>query len=338
MRFVSDGPSIPDELLVARDEGRVVFFCGAGVSRARAGLTDCLGLARAVADKLAIGSDSATRKLIGAIETFPPIAGVGSLISADRVFSLIEREFLSRDIYRAIANALKPSPSADLSAHRDMLDLARGPDGTVRLITTNFDLLFEACDSTVQRWRPPRLPDPLRNDEFRGIIHLHGHVTDDYADAAGDGFVISSAEFGQAYLSERWAADFIRTVLERFLVVFVGYAADDPPMQYLLEALNRSVGSLSGVYAFQSGSIEDAEARWRQKGVHPIAYGSSTEHAALWNTLSAWAARARDPEQWYGLTITSAQSGPEALAPYERGQPASSSASEARRDKPGDDS
>ena len=38
MRFYADGPSIPDELLIARDEGRVVFFCGAGVSKERAGL------------------------------------------------------------------------------------------------------------------------------------------------------------------------------------------------------------------------------------------------------------------------------------------------------------
>jgi hypothetical protein len=269
---------------------------------------------------LAISSDSATRQLINAIKTFPPISGVGSLISADRVFSLIEREFLSRDIYGAIADTLKPPPSVDLSAHRDILDLARGPEGTVRLITTNFDLLFEACDGTLQRWRPPRLPDPLRNDEFHGIIHLHGHVTDDYTDAAGDGFVISSAEFGQAYLSDRWATDFIRTVLERFLVVFIGYAADDPPMQYLLEALNKNAGSLSGVYAFQSGSVEDAQAKWLQKGVRPIAYGSTVDHAALWNTLSAWAARARAPEKWYSQIIRSAQAGPEALAPHERGQ------------------
>jgi len=320
LRFVANGPSIPDELLVARDEGRVVFFCGAGVSRARAGLSDFLELARAVADKLAISRDSVTRKLISAIETFPPIEGVGSLISADRVFSLIEREFLSRDIYGAIAASLKPPPSPDLSAHRTLLDLTRGPDGTVRLVTTNFDLLFEACDPTMQSWRPPRLPDPLRNDEFRGIIHLHGHVNDDYTHAAGDGFVISSAEFGQAYLSERWATDFIRTVLEKFLVVFVGYAADDPPMQYLLEALNRREGSLSGVYAFQSGSIEDAQARWVQKGVHPIAYESTADHAALWDTLSAWAIRARDPDRWYNQTITSAQAGPAALEPYKRGQ------------------
>jgi hypothetical protein len=37
LRFLAEGPSIPDELLVARDEGRVVFFCGAGVSRAARG-------------------------------------------------------------------------------------------------------------------------------------------------------------------------------------------------------------------------------------------------------------------------------------------------------------
>ena len=45
MRFLKDSPSIPDDLLFARDEGRVVFFCGAGVSRARAGLPDFFGLA-----------------------------------------------------------------------------------------------------------------------------------------------------------------------------------------------------------------------------------------------------------------------------------------------------
>ena len=44
-RFLAAGLSIPDEVLVARDEGRVTFFCGAGVSRARARLADFFGLA-----------------------------------------------------------------------------------------------------------------------------------------------------------------------------------------------------------------------------------------------------------------------------------------------------
>ena len=32
MQFVTNGPDIPDALLQAHEEGRVVFFCGAGVS------------------------------------------------------------------------------------------------------------------------------------------------------------------------------------------------------------------------------------------------------------------------------------------------------------------
>ena len=195
MRFLANGPLIPDELLLARDEGRVVFFCGAGVSRARAGLTDFLGLAHAVADKLAIASESPTRRLIKAIETFTPIPGVGSLISADRVFGLIEREFRTHDIYSAIAASLRPEPTADLWAHKTLLDLSRGPDGKARIVTTNFDLLFEACDRSVFKWNFPKLPDPRRVAELDGIVHLHGHVTENYDGAAGDGFIISSAEF-----------------------------------------------------------------------------------------------------------------------------------------------
>jgi hypothetical protein len=320
LRFTANGPNFPDELLVARDEGRVVFFCGAGVSRAKANLKDFIGLARSVADKLSIPPNKPARQLINAIATLPPIPGVGSLISADRVFGLIERDFLSKDIYRAIAESLKPEGTPNLAAHKLLIDLARGPDGIVRLITTNFDLLFECCDRAIPVSRYPRLPDPLRNDDFGGIIHLHGHVTDNYDSAAGDGFIISSAEFGRAYLSERWAADFIKKVLERYFVVFVGYSADDPPMQYLLEALNRAPGSFNGAYALQPGSLEEAEARWVQKGVKPIAYDEADQHAALWDSLTLWANRARDPSKWHNDLLAEARKGPEKCEPYVRGQ------------------
>lgn len=318
MRFAANGPNFPDELLVARDEGRVVFFCGAGVSRAKAGLRDFIGLARDVADRLSIPADNSVRQLIKAIETFPTIPGVGSLVAADRVFGLIERDYQSQDIHRAIAASLKPDGTPDLSAHRVLIDLAKGPDGIVRLITTNFDLLFEDCDPTIPVSQHPHLPDPLRK-EFRGIIHLHGSVTADYDSAVGDGLIISSGEFGRAYLSDRWATDFIKTVLERFFVVFVGYSADDPPMQYLLEALNRSPGSFSGAYALQSGSHEDAEARWVQKGVKPIVY-EADQHSLLWESLDLWAERARRPTEWHAALLEKAMVGPEHCEPHIRGQ------------------
>jgi hypothetical protein len=320
MRFAANGPNFPDELLVARDEGRVVFFCGAGVSLAKAGLRDFLGLAQDVADRLSIPTDNPARQLINAIKNVPSIPGVGSLVAADRVFGLIERDYMSRDIHRAIAASLKPDGVPDLTAHRVLLDLAKGPDGIVRLITTNFDLLFEACDPTISVSQHPHLSDPLRSKDFQGIIHLHGSVTADYTDAAGEGLIISSGEFGRAYLSDRWATDFIRTVLERFFVVFVGYSADDPPMQYLLEALNRSPGSFSGAYALQSGSYEDAEARWVQKGVKPIVYEAERQHSLLWESLDLWAERARRPTEWHAAILQKAMVGPERCEPYIRGQ------------------
>jgi NAD-dependent SIR2 family protein deacetylase len=32
MQFVKGGPDVPEVLLQAHEEGRVVFFCGAGIS------------------------------------------------------------------------------------------------------------------------------------------------------------------------------------------------------------------------------------------------------------------------------------------------------------------
>jgi hypothetical protein len=105
-----------------------------------------------------------------------------------------------------------------------------------------------------------------------------------------------------------------------YFVVFVGYTADDPPVQYLLEALNRSLGSRDGVYAFQSGSTSDAQSRWLHKGVQAIAYEEAEGHKALWDTLAAWAIRAQNPEVWYESAIALARKGPESLLPHERGQ------------------
>ena len=119
-----------------------------------------------------------------------------------------------------------------------------------------------------------------------GIVYLHGHVTKDYTGAEGDGFIVSSSEFGRAYLSDGWATQFFRGILDRYVVVFVGYGADDPPVQYLLEALNRKVGSLARIYAFQSGLTTDADAKWLHKGVKPIPYDEGDNHrVAMGNTV-----------------------------------------------------
>ena len=240
MRFLADGPSIPDELLVARDEGRVIFFCGAGVSRARASLADFFGLAQRVVETLGVISDSPAKRLIEEAREIDSITGMSGLISADRVFGLLERELLVRDIQAAVAESLKPRPGVDLSAHRIMLDFAKGPDGKVRLVTTNFDLFLKPamalCDLgnhlvclTLSTMKISKVLFTSMVVSTKTIVALTARVR------------LSSSEFGRAYLSDGWATQFIRSVLDRYFVVFLGYTADDPPVLYLLEALNRSL-------------------------------------------------------------------------------------------------
>lgn len=320
MRFLANGPSIPDDLLTARDQGRVIFFCGAGVSKARAELPDFFGLASKVVTKLGVELNSPAYKLIQEAREIDQRVGIPGVISADRVFGLLERDFASRDIEEAVASALKPPMNCDLSAHNILLDLATTPEGKVQLVTTNFDRLFDDCGRKLQVWQPPRLPDPLRPDEMTGLVYLHGRSTPTYSGAEGDGFVLSSSEFGRAYLSDGWATAFIREILRKYVVVFVGYTADDPPVQYLLEALRKTSGNRENAYAFQSGDHDDAVARWRHKGVEAIPYSPENAHAALWQSLEVWAERARDPDAWFTKVINASKQGPSTLKPHERGQ------------------
>ncbi len=325
MRFFADGPSIPDELLWERDEGKVVFFCGAGVSRAYAGLPDFFGLANKVAEYLKADKDSAAYQLIHQRDGNEKKNVVGGYISADYIFGLLERDFFQKDIEEAVASALKPKKQDSpkkvdyLKGHKILLDLATGEDGKVRLVTTNFDRLFEQCRENLKIWQPPKLPDPSRVDEMDGIIYLHGLATKDYQGAEGDGFILSTSQFGRAYLAEGWATQFIRQLLDNYTIVFVGYSADDPPVQYLLEALHKMKATHKKIYAFQSDDGEEVINRWKFKGVMPICFPAGG-YDILWKTLEAWAKRARNPDKWYEQVIKKFASNPRTLQPFERGQ------------------
>ena len=320
MRFYADGPVIPDELLIARDEGRVVFFCGAGVSKERAGKPLFFELANEIIRRLKVDDDEPVCKILKEVQDIERRTGVNGIIPADRIFGLLERSFEVQIIEAEVAKALKSNGKPNLSAHKIMLDLSRNPDGNARIVTTNFDLLFEACDPSLHQSMPPRLPDPQRDEEFKGVVHLHGHVDQDYSKAAGDGLVLSSRGFGRAYLAEGWATSFIKSVLDKYVVVFIGYTADDPPVQYLLEALNTISKTPYKLYAFQDGPADEAEAKWGHKGVQPVIYDASGGHHALWRTLESWAKRAKNPDAWYDKVISMARKGPKSLMPHERGQ------------------
>lgn len=315
MRFIPEGPSIPDELLCARDEGRVVFFCGAGVSLAQAKLPDFMNLTKQVILELGVEENEPVSKLLRADQEIKDKIGE-SVLSIDRIFGLLERDFVDSDIELAVAKTLKLSSLPNLTAHQTMLKLAKTSEGITRLITTNFDRLFEVSDPSLSYWYPPKLPNS-NDHEFDGIIHLHGIVNEKYDGADGNGFILSSSEFGHAYLAEGWATQFIKTILEKYIVVFVGYSADDPPVRYLLEALNKRAHSLKGMYAFHCNCDGDAQNAWASKGVEPIV---SDDYKSLWESMEAWAVRAENPDQWMQNVLCKAQEGPSSMQPHERGQ------------------
>ena len=321
MRFIDDGVNLPDELLRAHDEGRVVFMCGAGVSKAKAGLPDFATLTGKVLHGLGADESEDAFRLHRTIKSAATASEIKPFLSADHVFHLLERSFTRADIGTEVARALAPGPDVDLGAHRTLLALSRRKSGAVRLVTTNFDRLFEQCGRRLATVTRSSLPDPGAGPADWGIVHLHGCVDRAYAGPTADGFVLSSGSFGDAYLATGWAREFVKAVLGQYVVVFVGYSADDPPIRYLLQGLQQSNSASHATYAFQRCSDADAVAAWREKGVEPLLYETTPGcgHRALWETLGHWSVRARDPGRWRDRVLARARRGPRALAPHERG-------------------
>lgn len=322
MRFIDDGVDLPNELLWAHDKGRVVFVCGAGVSKAKARLPDFDELTEKVLNGLRADKSEEAVRLHRAIQRAEASDEIKGLHSADHIFQLLERSFASTDITFQVARALAPQErDIDLSAHRTLLNLTKDQSGAVRLITTNFDRLFEQCDRKLPTVTRSNLPSLSADRADWGIVHLHGCVNTDYSGPTEDGFVLSSASFGDAYLAMGWAREFVKGVLEKYVVVFVGYSADDPPIRYLLQGLQQSNSAPNGIYAFQSRSDDGAVAAWRDKNVEPLRYETEAgdRHRALWETLEHWSIRAKAPKRWRSRVLAKARRGPTVLTPHERG-------------------
>ena len=318
MRFLPNGPSIPNILLDARDEGEVVFLCGAGVS-IPAGLPSFQLLAQLVIEDLGAPEEAKSQRLLQRslraedLDDAPPM---------DQLFSHLQREYGVEEVERAVARRLRRPKNAMLTRHETILRLSASKNGTARVVTTNFDLLFEAAQPRLAYSQPPNLPRLRANQSLDGLVYLHGRLPRTSKTKGGvRGLVLSVADFGRAYLAHGWAAQFVRELLDHYIVVLLGYRAEDPPMRYLLEELNAVGGAKTGqLFAFSEGAPAEVEAAWQSRGVTAISYPESPQHVSLWDTLSAWAERARDPERWRKAIVDLAYKGPRSVEPYQRGQ------------------
>jgi hypothetical protein len=314
MRFRPDGPDIPDELVALQEKGDTIFICGAGVSR-MVGLPSFRELLESVYEDL--GEDwrqhPAEREVMEAR---------GRLANQyDRLFRIPERRLAASDlpqqhgmrerIRTAVRGALMPPNGADLSGHLALLQLSRDREGQSRIVTTNFDTLFERSwfekhGSAIASHAHSAMPQP-RASGFRGVLHLHGRLIDNKPELKlpETDLVLTSVEFGDAYLRSGWASRYVYDLVRAHTVVLVGYEADDPPMRYLLEVLEADRGRFSDlhkVFAFANSKPHEENLTaelWKAKGVEPILYCPlGDDHSSLYDCLREWRQYAADPTVW----------------------------------------
>jgi hypothetical protein len=287
MKFFRNGPDVPDRLLQAHEDGKVVFFCGAGISYP-AGLPGFEELVKTLYENLGVTPSAVQRSAIKARQF-------------DSAIGLLEfDDYPGREaVRREIARILKTPPhigAPDATAtHAALLRLGRlrGNGGT-RLITTNFDRLFEEVRAKeVACHKAPLLPVP--KNSWDGLVYLHGLITPEPTVDELNQLVVTSGDFGRAYLVERWASRFVGELFRRFTVCFVGYSIDDPILRYMMDALaaDKLLGERTPeMFAFavcSKGKEERCANEWRRKNVTPILYSAHKHHAYFHRTLQSWA-------------------------------------------------
>jgi len=225
----------------------------------------------------------------------------------DVALGMLERR-MDRDpdqtstVRQAVADILRET-RRHAPIHSSLVRLAnRGT--TTTLVTTNFDLLFEAAARALRtpltRYALQDIPRPTLRPEFSGVLHLHGAL--DPNPSRHTDLVLTDRDFGERYLRRRAIPDFIYDASRIFHIVLVGYSLADPPMRYLLSAVaadGSHFPDLKERFAFvpidsahnEAGREAKALclATWAARGITPIPYDKSNGHGALADVLSAWA-------------------------------------------------
>ncbi|QXT62089.1 DUF4020 domain-containing protein [Tessaracoccus palaemonis] len=249
---------VPQAVLDAAEAGELVFFVGAGASRAHpADLPDFVQLVRS----------------IGALVGREPTDD--ELRHPDVFLGRLHDD--GNDVHLLVANAIDRPGSQPNALHHAITGLAVSYPSP-RIVTTNYDrhLTSSAIPSSVALdvYEAPALP---LGDDFEGVVHLHGSLSQ-----PSRRLVVTDTDFGHAYLREAWVARFLERMFSKYTIVFIGYSHGDVVMQYLA----RSLGPDQSRYVL----TDDAQnAEWRRLGLTPITYpNDSGDHLALPESLERW--------------------------------------------------
>jgi hypothetical protein len=269
MRFLEDGTDIPDELIRAVDDGNAVFLCGAGVSQ-RVGLPSFKKLTEQVYEKLGETRDKEPAERIP-FERW----------EFDRALRSLEkrthRPGTPSPVRIAIAELLGAKDVVAFPDHLALLQLSRDAEGRSRLLTTNFDTLFEraahAAGLNAPSYAVKSIPKAGGAHDY-GILHLHGRIADNNLGLHETDLVLTSADFGDAYLRDGWASQYVEDRMRLSTLVLVGYGAEDAALRLLLETLDADrerFPDLKDIYAI-GRRTDDSASIWKAKGIKPVEF------------------------------------------------------------------
>ena len=297
---------IPDELRRSHEDGEVVFFCGAGVS-VSAGLPSFRNLVKAVLMDLLPPPPQTDCQA----ETTEALAWQAFEDKRyDEALDILESPLVdgyeARIVRAKVRHHLSEPGNGNLAKHLILTRLADLGKEHGRLVTTNFDSLFEEARGMLRtqeasihpfvEYIAPALP-PAKPETFRGLVHLHGKLGSSPNDRQ---LVLTTADFGMAYMLEGWARRFVVDLFRHYRVVFIGYSVEDPTMRYLVSALaaarEESPLQFKAPYALvpydgdeEATDAQEAKQRWKLKGMTPLLYHEADEHQQLWYVLRVWA-------------------------------------------------
>ena len=258
----------PPPLLAALRDARLVVFAGAGVSMGKPAF---LPRFRALAKSVAQGTGHTP------LEHEPDDVFLGRL------------QHQGVEVHEPAARALRKNTRGDTpeptALHRDLLRLFPDP-GSVRIVTTNFDLLFTDAAQALFSEQPDVFKAPALplGRTFTGIVHVHGCL-----DRPAD-MVLTDADFGRAYLIEGWARRFLVDLFGSSTVLFVGYSHNDTVMKYLARALPARESQTRFALTDQPAGDD-----WPVLGIVPIPYprDPGDDHRSLTEGVGALANHAR---------------------------------------------
>ena len=254
-----------------------------------------------------------------------------SLISLDEVFDELKDPTLFGEeiVNRAVADILhsKKMKGQDLTQHRHIAQISRTREGFPRVVTTNFDILFEKAvkGRKMKIHLPPISINSSSNFLESGVTYLHGRVPERSTHVAAlkgkkTNLILSTRDFGKAYFpSDPWASNFTHNLFLNYTIVFIGYSASDVPVRFILSGMRdlEENKNRKSIYVFDEGQSAELNEKWKSRGVLPIPY---SDRHSLWKTIEAWAERSRNPSRWKRNVLKMAQADPRTLRPHERGQ------------------